>query len=78
MDADRTCGNHLDDRPAGAGGGAIVTSEERYELVSLDTTAKTMTVKSRVAYQEAISELKHDGRPFSVRQRAKRTVGASI
>jgi hypothetical protein len=29
------------------------------ELVSLDTTAKTMTVKSRVAYQEAISELKH-------------------
>jgi hypothetical protein len=29
------------------------------ELVSLDTTAKTMTVKSRVAYPEAISELKH-------------------
>jgi hypothetical protein len=29
------------------------------ELVSLDTTAKTMTVKSRAAYQEAISELKH-------------------
>src|SRR4029453_13182744 len=29
------------------------------ELVSLDTTAKTMTVKSRVAYQDAISELKH-------------------
>ena len=29
------------------------------ELVSLDTTAKTMTVKSRVAYQEAISDLKH-------------------
>ena len=28
------------------------------ELVSFDTTAKTMTVKSRVAYQEAISELK--------------------
>ena len=28
------------------------------ELVSLDTTAKTMTVKARVAYQEAISELK--------------------
>ena len=28
------------------------------ELVSLDTAAKTMTVKSRVAYQEAISELK--------------------
>jgi len=29
------------------------------ELVSLDATAKTMTVKSRVAYQEAVSELKH-------------------
>ena len=29
------------------------------ELVSLDTTAKAITVKSRVAYQEAISELKH-------------------
>ena len=29
------------------------------ELVSLDTSAKTMTVKSRVAYQEAISELKN-------------------
>jgi len=29
------------------------------ELVSLDTTAMTMTVKSHVAYQEAISELKH-------------------
>jgi hypothetical protein len=29
------------------------------ELVSLDATATTMTVKSRVAYQEAISELKH-------------------
>ena len=29
------------------------------EFVSVDTTAKTMTVKSRVAYQEAISELKH-------------------
>ena len=29
------------------------------EFVSLDTTAKTMTVKSRVAYQEAIAELKH-------------------
>ena len=29
------------------------------ELVSLDTTAKTMTVRSRVAYQEAISDLKH-------------------
>ena len=29
------------------------------EFVSLETAAKTMTVKSRVAYQEAISELKH-------------------
>jgi hypothetical protein len=29
------------------------------ELVSVDATAMTMTVKSRVAYQEAISELKH-------------------
>ncbi|HZL92216.1 MAG TPA: hypothetical protein VFB99_01185 [Vicinamibacterales bacterium] len=29
------------------------------EFVSLDTAAKTMTVKSRVAYQDAISELKH-------------------
>ena len=29
------------------------------ELVSLDTTAKAMTVKSRVAYQEAISQLKN-------------------
>ena len=29
------------------------------ELVSLDKAAKTMTVKSRVAYQDAISELKH-------------------
>lgn len=29
------------------------------ELVSLDTTAKTLTVKSRVAYQEATAELKH-------------------
>lgn len=28
------------------------------ELVSLDATAKTMTVKSRVAYQDAVSELK--------------------
>jgi hypothetical protein len=29
------------------------------ELLSLDTTPKTMTVKARVAYQEAISALKH-------------------
>ena len=28
--ADRTCGNHLDERRAGAGGSAIVTSEERH------------------------------------------------
>lgn len=28
------------------------------ELVSIDTTARTLTVKSRVAYQEALSELK--------------------
>ena len=28
------------------------------ELVSVDATARTMTVKSRVAYQEALSELK--------------------
>jgi hypothetical protein len=39
------------------------TKSETYtwngELVSVDATAMTMTVKSRVAYQEAISELKH-------------------
>ena len=29
------------------------------ELVSLDKTAKSMTVKSRVAYPEAVSALKH-------------------
>ena len=29
------------------------------ELVSLDKAAKTMTVKSRVAYEDAISELNH-------------------
>jgi hypothetical protein len=29
------------------------------EFVSLDTAAKTLTVKSRVAYQDAIAELKH-------------------
>jgi len=28
------------------------------ELVSVDATARTMTVKSRIAYQEALSELK--------------------
>src|SRR5689334_16820844 len=46
-----------------AGAQASQTKSDTYtwngELVSLDTTAKTMTVKSRVAYQEAISELKH-------------------
>ena len=39
------------------------TKEDTYtwngEFVSVDTTAKTLTVKSRVAYQEALSELKH-------------------
>ena len=70
MDAHRTCGNHLNDRWTGARRSAIVTNEERHntksdtytwnwELVSLDKAAKTMTVKSRVAYQEAISKLKH-------------------
>jgi hypothetical protein len=29
------------------------------EFMSFDTAAKTITVKSRVAYQDAISELKH-------------------
>jgi hypothetical protein len=29
------------------------------ELVSFDTTAKTITVKARVAYQQAISDLRH-------------------
>ena len=29
------------------------------ERVSFDATAKSMTMKSRVAYQEAISQLKH-------------------
>ena len=49
--------------PAPAGAQSSQTKGDTYtwngELVSLDTTAKTMTVKSRVAYQEAISELKH-------------------
>ena len=50
----------------GPGLGAAQTSQTKSdtftwngELVSIDTTAKTMTVKSRLAYQEAISELKH-------------------
>ena len=46
-----------------AGAQSSQTKNETYtwngELVALDTTAMTMTVKSRVAYQEAISELKH-------------------
>ena len=47
----------------GQGLGAAQTSQTQSdtftwnaELVSFDTTAKSMTVKSRVAYQEAISE----------------------
>ena len=46
-----------------AGAQSSQTTSDTYtwngEFVSLDTTAKTMTVKSRVAYQEAISELKN-------------------
>jgi hypothetical protein len=44
---------------------AAISRERRWtfpwsgELVSLDTTANTMTVKCRVAYQDAISELTH-------------------
>jgi len=49
--------------PALAGEQSSQTNSDTYtwngEFVSLDTTATTMTVKSRVAYQEAISELKH-------------------
>ena len=49
--------------PVLAGAQSSPTKSETYtwngELVSLDTTAMTMTVKSRVAYQEAIAELKH-------------------
>ena len=49
--------------PALAGAQSSQPTNDTYtwngELVSLDTTAFTMTVKSRVAYQEAISELKH-------------------
>ena len=49
--------------PVLAGAQSTQTKSDTYtwngELVSLDTTAMTMTVKSRVAYQEAISELKH-------------------
>jgi hypothetical protein len=46
-----------------AGAQSPHTKSETYtwngELVSVDTTAMTMMVKSRVAYQEALSELKH-------------------
>ena len=49
--------------PALAGAQSSQPKSDTYtwngELVSLDATAMTMTVKSRVAYQEAISELKH-------------------
>jgi hypothetical protein len=49
--------------PVLAGAQATQTASDTYtwngELVSLDTTAMTMTVKCRVAYQEATSELKH-------------------
>ena len=49
--------------PALAGAQSSQTKSETYtwngELVSLDAAAMTMTVKSRIAYQEAISELKH-------------------
>ena len=38
------------------------------ELVSVDATARTMTVKARIAYQEALAELKQfkAGEPVSV------------
>src|SRR5690242_14356251 len=46
-----------------AGAQAPQTKSDTYtwngELVSLDTTAKTVTVKSRIAYQEAVPALKH-------------------
>jgi hypothetical protein len=46
-----------------AGAQASQTKSDTYtwngELVSLDTTAKTMTLKARVAYQDAVSQLKH-------------------
>jgi hypothetical protein len=48
--------------PAISGAQASRSNSDTYtwsgELVSVDTTATTMTVKSRVAYQEAVSELK--------------------
>ncbi len=49
--------------PVVAGAQSSQTKSETYtwngEFVSHDATAMTMTVKSRVAYQEAIAELKH-------------------
>ena len=49
--------------PVLVGAQSTQTKDDTYtwsgELVSLDATAMTMTVKSRVAYQEAIAELKH-------------------
>ena len=49
--------------PVLAGAQSSQTKSETYtwngEFVSHDATAMTMTVKSRVAYQEAIAELKH-------------------
>ena len=46
-----------------AGAQSSETKSDTYtwngELVSLDSTAKTMTVKSPVAYRDAVSELKH-------------------
>jgi len=49
--------------PVLGGAQSSQTKSETYtwngELVSHDATAMTMTVKSRVAYQEAIAELKH-------------------
>jgi hypothetical protein len=49
--------------PVLGGAQSSQTKSETYtwngEFVSHDATAMTMTVKSRVAYQEAIAELKH-------------------
>jgi hypothetical protein len=49
--------------PAAAAGQTPATKDDTYtwngELVSVDTTAKTMAVKSRVAYQDALAELKN-------------------
>lgn len=49
--------------PVLAGAQSPQTKSDTYtwngELVSVDTAAMTMAVKSRVAYQEALAELKH-------------------